>query len=573
MIDKLVRGGQVIDGTGRPPFRADIGICDGRIVAVGEVDESARSVIDASDLMIAPGFVDPHTHYDAQLFWDPLATPSTWHGVTTVIAGNCGFTLAPVHESDLDFTRRMMAHVEGMPLAALEHGPPWSWESFSQYLDALDGDLGVNVGMMVGHCALRRYVMGEDCAREADPEELERIASLLATAIAAGGLGLSTTRSFTHNDGDGDPVPSRYASDGELLRLCDVVGQFEGTSLEMITPGVLHRFSDEESNLLAAMSATARRPLNWNILNLDSSDPDKLSAQLRPSRLAREKGGRVVALTMPIFSDLNQSFARYCTLWVLPVWRDLFALDIPARMEQLRDPGVRARMVAAAEASTIPREMTDFARFRIGEVVSHENKALMGRMVGEIACELGATPFDTLVDIVLRDKLQTDLWPTQSTDSPVDWALRCSAWLNEDVLLGGSDAGAHVDRLMGSSYPTRFLADCLRGRQLVPVEDAVRLMTDTPARLFGIQNRGRIEPAFHADLMIFDPATVDAGMARLSSDLPGNSSRLVADPQGVEYVVVGGSEVLVSGQPTGLMPGGVLRSGRDTAGTSTVVDG
>src|SRR5262245_51184950 len=220
MLDSLIRGGTLVDGTGAPARQADVGIRDGRVVAVGKVDEEAAETIDASDLVVAPGIVDPHTHYDAQLFWDTAATPSNLHGVTSVIAGNCGFTLAPLAAADADYLRRMMAKVEGMPLPALESGVPWQWHSFADYLGALDGNVGLNVGFLVGHCALRRNVMGEAATeREADPEQLERMVRLLHDSIAAGGLGFSTTLSFTHSDGDGKPVASRWASKDEVLAL------------------------------------------------------------------------------------------------------------------------------------------------------------------------------------------------------------------------------------------------------------------------------------------------------------------------------------------------------------------
>jgi N-acyl-D-aspartate/D-glutamate deacylase len=229
MLDLAIRGGTIIDGTGSPGRQGDVGVKDGRIVAVGaagHLDEVAAETFEADGLVVAPGFIDPHTHYDAQLFWDPLASPSNVHGVTSVVAGNCGFTLAPLHAADADYLRRMMAKVEGMPLAALEHGVDWQWETFADYLGRLDGRIGLNAGFMVGHCALRRYVMGADAVgNEATPAQVEAMVGLLHESIDAGGLGLSTTRSSSHSDGDGQPVASRHASRDELLALCEAVGE------------------------------------------------------------------------------------------------------------------------------------------------------------------------------------------------------------------------------------------------------------------------------------------------------------------------------------------------------------
>ena len=571
MLDHVISGGTIVDGTGQPARRADIGIKDGRIVALtepGELDEPTARTIDATDLVVTPGFVDPHTHYDAQLYWDPLATPSTWHGVTSVIGGNCGFTLAPLRERDADYTRRMMAQVEGMPLVALEQGLPWKWETFGEYLEGLDGSLAVNAGFMVGHCALRRYVLGEDFGRVSTPEELGQIRQLLRESLAAGGLGLSTTRSTTHVDGDGEPVPSRHASEDEVLALCEVVAEFEGTSLEAIVQGCLSRFDDDEIELLARMSATARRPLNWNVLSVAADDAGKIEHQLQASTRAHELGGRVVALTMPIFADNNMSFLTFCALWLLPGWRDVLAVDVPEKIRRLKDPAVRADLMAKAEPSPLSR-LADFGNYLIGDVFSALNEQYRNRRVGDIAAERGEDPFTTIVDIVANDELKTVLWPIPAADTDADWELRRKLWEHEDVLLGGSDAGAHLDRMLGSPYPTRFIADCLRGRQLVPLERAVHLMTDVPARLFGLRDRGRLAPRCFADVVLIDPSTVDATPARIAFDLPGESKRLLADPVGVVRVLVNGQETIVDGEPTGTLPGTVLRSGRDTEGTAT----
>ena len=280
MVDLVVRGGTVVDGTGAPARQADVAVHEGRVVAVGAIDDTGDRELDASGLMVTPGFVDPHTHYDAQLFWDPSASPSSVHGVTSIIGGNCGFTLAPLHAEDADYLRRMMAKVEGMPLAALEQGVDWQWESFGQYLDRLDGNIAVNAGFLVGHCALRRYVMGADAVgRQATETELGEMVRELHSAIEAGGLGFSTTLSKTHSDGDGQPVASRWASEAEVLALCGAVRDHEGTTLEGIIDGCLDQFDDAEIDLLARMSAAGGRPLNWNVLTVDSRVPARVPRQ------------------------------------------------------------------------------------------------------------------------------------------------------------------------------------------------------------------------------------------------------------------------------------------------------
>ncbi|MER6500341.1 D-aminoacylase [Streptomyces sp. NPDC001455] len=578
MLDHLIRGATVVDGTGDPSYRADVGIRDGRIAVVAEPDtltEEAVTSEDATGLVLAPGFVDPHTHYDAQLFWDPYATPSMNHGVTTVVGGNCGFTLAPLHPGrpeDADYTRRMMARVEGMALAALEEGVDWSWSSFREYLDALEGRIAVNAGFMVGHCALRRHVMGADAiGGQPTPEQLDAMLALLHDAMDAGAWGLSTTQSSTHSDGDGKPVASRHALPEELLLLARAVGEHEGTQLEAIVAGCLDQFSDEEIDLLVDLTAAAGRPLNWNVLTIDAAVPERVPRQLVPSERARRAGGRIVALTMPILTPMNMSLGTFCALNLIPGWGEILALPVPERVERLRDPATRAEMLrrADSEEAGVFRRLADFGRYVIGDTYSAANEGLTGRVVGDIAAERGQDPFHCLVEICAEDDLRTVLWPMPTDNDPASWELRRQTWEHEDVLLGGSDAGAHLDRMCGAPYTTRFLGDCLRRRGLVPLEQAVRMLTDDPARLFGLRERGRIEEGFHADLVLFDPERVDAGPATLVHDLPGDSPRLDSRAIGIVSVRVNGVETLRDDKVTGAVPGTVLRSGRDTRTVST----
>jgi N-acyl-D-aspartate/D-glutamate deacylase len=567
MLDSVIRNGTVVDGTGAPRRTADVGIRDGRIVAVGKVSEDAAEDIDADGLVVAPGFVDPHTHYDAQLFWDPEASPSNLHGVTSVMAGNCGFTLAPVAPEDADYLRRMMAKVEGMPLPALETGVPWSWRSFGDYLHALDGNVGLNVGFLVGHCALRRNVMGPDSiGNEATSDQLDAMLRLLHESIEQGGMGFSTTLSFTHSDGDGQPVASRWASNEEVLALCRAVGAHEGTTLEYVTDGCLRGFTDAEVELMAEMTVAGRRALNWNVLTIDSREPQRYHDQVGACEHARERGGTAIALTMPVLVEMNMSFLNYCALFMLPGWSDVMNLPVPERIAKLRDPAVRTWMNERArspEAGVIAR-LSSWGRYMIGDTYSPANEGLKGKVVAELAEAANRGTFDTLLDIVINDDLRTVLWPLPSDSDLKSWQMRAEAWNHPLVLIGGSDAGAHLDRMCGAPYPTSFLADTLRGRQLISLERCVQLMTQAPAQLFGLRDRGEVQEGFHADLVLFDPDSVDSGDVRLLDDLPGGTKRLYADAEGVQRVLVNGTTVVADGKPTGARPGTVLRSGRDT---------
>ncbi|HEX9682025.1 MAG TPA: amidohydrolase family protein [Acidimicrobiales bacterium] len=566
MLDVVIRGGMVVDGTGAPGVSADVGIRAGRIVTVGEVTEQASHVLDASGCVVAPGFVDPHTHYDAQLFWDPYASPSLVHGVTTVVGGNCGFTLAPLAAGDAEYLRRMMARVEGMPLAALEEGVEWDWETFGEWLSRLDGKVGLNAAFLVGHCALRRKVMGADAiGNEATDEQITAMEVMLAESLAAGGLGFSTGRG-THEDGDGNPVASRWASDEEILRLCRVVADHPGTTLEVILAGCLDRFDDDEVDFITEMSLAGQRPVNWNVMTVDSSDPTRHVRQMEASDIAASRGGRVVALTMPTIVGMNMSFGSFCALNLIPGWGEVLDLPVPDRIRKLSDPAIRAAMGAQAQSpdAGVFRRLTDWATYRIGDTFSDENTPLERRYVGDIAGERGGDPFDTLLDIVIADELRTVLWPSPTDNDDESWKLRAQAWEHPHTMLGGSDAGAHLDRMCGGPYVTAFLRDTLRGRQLVTLERAVQMLTSEPAALFGFTDRGVLREGAHADVVVFDPERVGCTPITLRADLPGDSKRLVSEPEGVRWVLVNGTVAAEDGHETGVVAGKILRSGVDS---------
>ena len=572
MLDTIIKGGLVIDGTGSAPMVADLGIRDGRIVAVGTVTEDATETIDATGLMVMPGVVDPHTHYDAQLFWDPSASPSNLHGVTTIIAGNCGFTLAPVRPEDTTYISEMMAKVEGMPLVALAEGVPWNWETFGEYLDALQGRLGVNAGFLVGHCAIRRMVMGAERGEQvATDEEIDQMVALLRSSIEAGGLGFSSSQSRTHSDGDGKAITSRFADRREMLAFAREVEAHEGTTLEYITSGCLDGLSEDEKELMADMTATANRPLNWNLLTVDARDPEKTEHQLEVSDRAAARGGKIVALTMPTLVPMNMSFKNHCALFLIPGWGPIMGLPLEWRVEALKSPGVRDKLNECAKSKDagVFRRLSGWGSYIIGDTFAEENAGLEWREVGEIAAERGADPFDTLLDIVVADGLRTVIWPKPTDGDDATWLMRANTWADPRAMVGGSDAGAHLDRMCGSNYPTAFLADCLRGRKLIPVETAVMMMTKQPAELFGLRDRGIIAENTAADLFIFDPETVDSEPARMVEDLPGNSPRLLAAATGVRRVTVNGVTIVNDGMPTGTLPGALLRSGRDTYSVTT----
>ncbi|SPM32032.1 N-acyl-D-amino-acid deacylase family protein [Mycobacterium terramassiliense] len=567
MLDLLIRDAQIVDGTGAPARRGDVGVSNGRIAAVGEVDDVAAKTVDAQGQTLAPGFVDLHTHYDAQLFWDPTASPSVQHGVTTVFGGNCGFTLAPAAAGQQDYLTRMLARVEGMPLDALRAGLDWEWASFGDWLGRLEGRIAVNAGFLVGHSALRLAAMGGDAVGgEATPEHIDTMVTVLHESLGAGALGLSTSQSPTHNDGSGQPVPSRGATRDELVALAAALRDHPGTTLEAIIPGCLSGFTDEDIALLTDMSVAADRPLNWNLLGVSAANPAGHEKQLRASEVAAGRGGRVVALTLPQAMKIRLSFLSGFVLDGLPGWRDTMHLPVPERLVALADPQVRRRLAdgAASREAGMLRGLAQWDRLVIVETFAPDNADATGRSVGEVAAARGGEPFDTLLDVVIADELRTGLSPPLTGDDAADWKMRAQVWRHPGAVIGGSDAGAHLDMMCGAIYTTSLLSKGVREHQVVTIEEAIRLITDVPARFYGLTERGRIRPGWHADLVLFDPATVGHGPERTRYDLPSGAPRLVADADGISSVLVGGVEVCRDGAATGALPGTVLRSGRDT---------
>ncbi len=566
MIDLIVRGGLVVDGTGDPARHADVGIDDGRVVALGEVTESSTRVIDATGCVVAPGFIDLHTHYDAQLAWDPTASPSPLHGVTTVFGGNCGFSLAPAGPEHADYLARMMAKVEGMPLAALRAGLDWTWTGFGEWLGRFDGAIGVNAGFLVGHSTLRRVVMGEDAVGgEATEAQLVAMEAALHAALAEGAMGFSTSQAHTHHDGDGRPVPSRSASRAELERLAAVVADHPGTTVEMIVPGCLNGFSADEVELLTRMSLLSGRPVNWNVLAATGANPEGTASQLAASTAAEAAGGRVVALTLPHTMDLRLSFEHGAILDGLPGWGEFFARPVADRVAVLSDPAARRALDdrAQSDEAGILRYLADWGRLVIAETRAPENRGLEGRSVADVAAQRGTSAWDAICQVLVADRLRTGFAvPIPTTDE--DWAARARTWSDPRALVGGSDAGAHLDTMCGAVYSTTLLAEGVRRRGLVTWEEAVRLLTDAPARLYGVVDRGRVAEGYRADLVVFDPERVGPEPMRTRDDLPGGASRLYAGATGMEHVLVNGTEVVAHDTLTGALPGTVLRSGTDT---------
>jgi N-acyl-D-aspartate/D-glutamate deacylase len=572
----VIKNGTIVDGTGGASFRGDLTIIDGCIASIAEradeeIEAGADAVIDADGLVVAPGFVDIHTHYDAQAFWDPTLSPSPLHGVTTVVGGNCGFTIAPltagegpVDPADADYLMRMLARVEGMPLESLQHGLPWDWTSTASYLDRLDGTLMPNAGFLVGHSALRRVVMHDAATeREATPDELDEMKRLLRAGLTAGGMGFSSTWSPSHNDHTGTPVPSRHASRDELVALCAVVGEFPGTTLEFI-PAV-GEFSRETFELMGDMSAAANRPLNWNLLQVYAQNWDLVQHQLAGFDIAAERGGHVLALTLPDTFRLRINFASGFIFDILNGWDRLMALPIDEKLRQLRDPVTRAEWDALAQSTEGPvRSIGNWSAYILLETFSPSTKQFEGRIVGDVAQELGKSPWDTMVDIAIADELRTVFATQDRGQDDATWRRRVEVWRDPRAVVGASDAGAHLDMIDSFSFSTTLLAKAVREHDLMSVEEAVHHLTDRPARLYGLRDRGRLAEGWAADVVVFDPATVGPGPVHTRFDLPGDEGRVYGGAIGINHVLVNGVPCVQGDQLLPSRPGTLLRSGRDT---------
>ena len=562
MLDVAIVGGEVVDGTGAPRRRADVGIRDGRIVEIGDLEEPAARRIDAAGKVVSPGFIDVHTHYDAQVAWDPYLTPSPLHGVTTAIGGNCGFTLAPMEEEAIDYLTAMLARVEGMPLATIRAGVDIAWRSFGDYLNTMEGMVGLNVGFLVGHSTVRRLVLGEDWRREARDDEIVEMCRIVEASLESGALGFSSSWAETHNDAAGDPTPSRFATEAELLRLSSALRTHPGTWLEFI-PWATGAFPDDRALLMAKMSAAARRPLNWNLMLIRPNIPDEVTQnRLAASDLAAAHGGAVFGLTMPVPVAMHLNLDVGFLFDTAPAWAEVLGRGHEGRIRAFGDPEMRRRLAAAAAAEG--RVWYDLERLIFESVESPAFADVQGRSVADAARARRVEPFDLLFEVAVAEDLRTGFVVPAEGDDPESWRRRVAVWNDPRTIVGGSDAGAHLDMLDTFGFFTDFVGPTVRDRQLLSLEAAVRMITGDAARAFGLRGRGLLAPDYAADVVIFDETKVARLPAGLRADLPGDGSRLYAAAVGMDQVLVNGQVIAEHGELTDALPGTVLRSGRDT---------
>jgi N-acyl-D-amino-acid deacylase len=563
MADLVIRDASVVDGTGRPAFHGDVAVAGGRIEAVGSGLARGAREIDAGGLVLAPGFIDLHTHYDCQLFWDRHATPSPWHGVTTVVMGNCGFTLAPCRPRDRDTVMRLLSFVEGMPLDTLRAAIPWRWESYAEYLDAIEqGGLGVNVASFIGHSAIRLHVMGADALeRPATADERAAMAALVREGVQAGALGWSTSFAPTHFFADDDkPAPSRVADREELLELAAALAGFDRGIIELAPRLIIGSTDDklEEMGVYAELARASGKTVVWAPLLHTTFVPDQGEACLAEAARLQAQGVRVVPQVGCRPLELRFDFARAgFGLDNNPFWRPIMAKPREERRRLFADPSFRAE-IAGVSRGFVMALAREWSQVVLRLPQSDRTRSLQDRSVESIAAERGVSPVDAFCDVVLEGDLE-DQWGALVMNYDEE---RIAPMLRHPAgVLALSDAGAHMDTLCDQGFTTYLLGHWVREQRRLSLEEAVALVTSKPADRYGLTGRGRIVGGGAADLVLFDPARVGTRPTELVHDLPQGQRRLLQGADGIEHVFVNGESVVECGAPVDRLPGRLLRGG------------
>ena len=558
--DLVIRGGFIVDGTGAPGKTGDLAVSSGRIAEVGTVSGRGAREVDAGGLVVAPGFIDPHTHYDAQLTWDPLASCTSWHGVTTIVTGNCGFTLAPCRPEDRLTLMKMLEYVEGMSLDAMQKGIRWEFETFREYLDALDRlPLAVNVAPLIGHSAVRQYVMGDAAwERGATSEELERMAAEVRLAMAEGAVGFSSTTNMNHVGDRGRPVPSRLGSDRELEYLAAAMGS-TGRGIVELTIGGSRRDRVAEVERYMELARAARRPVTMVSVRHNPGRPDEHREILARVDAAWKEGlrlhpqGTCSPLTSTFTITNGFVFGRY------EAWRRVLEAPVTGWRAILSDPAFRREFRDTVGKTALFNG--DVAPLRVKRAVAPALQRFNGLTVVEVARVVGKDVIDSFFDMVLEDDFRTEfLAATMNTDA----GSVAEIFMHPAAVLGLSDAGAHITMFSEAGQTSQLLGHWVRERQAISLEAAVRLITGAPAEIFGIPDRGRLAPGLAGDVTVFDPASIACHAEEIVNDMPDGGPRYVSRASGIRWSFVGGEPVIRDGRlpepRAGAGPGKVIRA-------------
>ena len=561
MYDLILKGGRIYDGSGMPSFLGDVAIRDGRIEEIGRINATADRVLDVSGLAVAPGIIDFHTHFDAQLWWDPLASTSHEHGVTTVVTGNCGLTLAPCKPESRDALIGTFVRVEAMPRESLQAGIPWEWTTHGEYLNALEQKpLGLNVATLVGHCAVRQYAMGEACVeREANDSEIAEMEELVRQGMAGGAFGFSTNSNQSHYREDGKPVASRFAALDEIARLCRVVGESQRGLVQFThgafaTPEHVAHISQWYDTILKE----TQRPLIGESIRHRWSEPELWRKQLNDVEERCRQGYAAYAMTSTRPSVRRWTLKDSNRLDEISTWKTLMTMPLELRKILLGDPKTRQELDAAMTESKPINFSRRWNCIWIKKAARSENKNLEGKNIDELAQCQSKQPIDAFLDLALGEDLETTF---EDSTTQGDLQAVKEIFNNPHVLLGQSDAGAHVaNATPGFGYSTIMLAYWVREHQIMSLEDAVKKLTFLPASLFGIHDRGLLRRGMAADVVVFDPEKIDLAEPEKVADLPEGAPRYIQRAKGIHYTIVNGSVLMKNGAHTGVYPGRVLRS-------------
>ncbi len=560
MYDLIVRNGTVVDGSGLPRFRADVGITGGRIASIGRIHESAKQTIDADGHVVAPGFVDAHTHMDAQVFWDVLGSCSCWHGVTSVVMGNCGFSLAPCAEKDKLLVMRNLERAEDIAPEAMEAGIKWSWTTFAEYLDAVDRlPKGINYAAYIGHSALRTYVMGERAfEEEATSEDLALMKHEVRDAIRAGAIGFTTSRTSNHQTPDGRPVASRIANWKEVRELVSVMGELNAGIFEVAgeDTGAAGPRLDDYLARLESLAVDTGVPVTFGMFSSRRA-PDYWRNYFALADRTAAKGGRMFIQVHSRSLNVLLSFETVTPFDRLPAWREFRKLPLAAQEAGLRDPDTRRRLVQAAHERQNERGVGAEARganFRW--IFPLDKPTPPYQSIAEIAERQNKDPVDVMIDLALDKRLKLFFMQTLTNENQ-DHVLEMMRHPRSVVTF--SDSGAHVSQIMDSSLQTHVLSHWVRDKQALTLEEAVRLLSFVPAYRWGLSGRGMLREGNFADVIVFDPERIAPKLPELVYDLPAGARRLKQQSTGLLATVVNGEIVLRNNEHTGALPGQLLR--------------
>ena len=553
--DLIIKNGTVIDGTGAFRRRADVAVKDGKVAEIGKVSGGAAQTIDASDLIVSPGFVDPHTHYDAQICWDPLVSCTSWHGVTTVVMGNCGVGIAPCKPAAREVAAWDLVNVEAIPFEALSKGISWEWESFPDFLTAAARrGAGINLAFLAPLTPFRHYVLGdESMEREATPAETTQVAALLQEAVGAGAFGFSTTILPQHIGYQGRPLACRLASTDELKAYANVLRDAGRGAIEIALTRCAGRVSEDEQGLLEFLLDESQRPVTWLAMASRPDQPEASADTLRRLEPLIKRGGVPQVLCKPfvVQMDLRNPFS----FADMELWGPVFNQPLEKQKEFYRNPEFRGAFRAELKKPHLFQGRWN--RVEVLETASPALRQYERKTVGEIAEQRHQDPLDTFFDLALEDDLNIQYTMQQYHEEGIQRLIT-----DPRTMIGLSDGGAHVNMLCDAGYCTYLLGTWVRERQALTLENAIKRITSEPADFFGIKDRGRLKVGLPADVAIFDERKIgSAKRARMQNDLPGGGRRLVMPAEGVEYTIVNGDVLYEQGRHSGYLPGQVLRSG------------